>query len=73
MTIEFKDVWKSFKNTYAIKGVTCTVQDKEIFGLLGPNGAGKTTLIMTMATVYRATKGEITRGRAQCERRTGQG
>ncbi len=57
--IEFKDVWKSFKNTYAIRGVTCNVQDKEIFGLLGPNGAGKTTLIMTMATVYRATKGDI--------------
>ena len=57
--IEFKDVWKSFKNVYAIKGVSCTVNDKEIFGLLGPNGAGKTTLIMTMATVYRATKGEV--------------
>ncbi len=57
--IEFRDVWKSFKNVYAVRGVTCTVQDKEIFGLLGPNGAGKTTLIMTMATVYRATKGDV--------------
>ncbi len=58
--IEFKDVWKSFKATDAVRAVNFSIADKEIFGLLGPNGAGKTTLIMTMATVYRATKGEIT-------------
>jgi ABC-2 type transport system ATP-binding protein len=57
--IEFKDVWKSFKGVEAVKGVTCSIYDREIFGLLGPNGAGKTTLIMTMATVYRPTKGEV--------------
>ena len=57
--IEFKDVWKSFKNVDAVRNVTCQIEDKEIFGLLGPNGAGKTTLIMTMATVYRPTKGEV--------------
>jgi ABC-2 type transport system ATP-binding protein len=57
--IEFKDVSKSFKNVDAVKDVTCEIRDKEIFGLLGPNGAGKTTLIMTMATVFRPTKGEI--------------
>ena len=60
MTIEFKGVTKSFKNFDAVKNVSCTIGDKEIFGLLGPNGAGKTTLIMTMATVYRPTKGEVT-------------
>jgi len=57
--IEFKDVSKSFKNVDAVKGVTCEIRDREIFGLLGPNGAGKTTLIMTMATVYNPTKGEV--------------
>jgi ABC-2 type transport system ATP-binding protein len=57
--IEFKDVTKSFKNFVAVKDITCEINDKEIFGLLGPNGAGKTTLIMTMATVYRPTRGEV--------------
>ncbi len=57
--IEFKGVTKSFKNVDAVKDVTCQIGDREIFGLLGPNGAGKTTLIMTMATVYRPTKGEV--------------
>ena len=57
--IQFKDVSKSFKNVDAVKGVTCEIGDREIFGLLGPNGAGKTTLIMTMATVYNPTRGEV--------------
>ena len=57
--IRFKDVTKSFKNVEAVKGVTCEIGDREIFGLLGPNGAGKTTLIMTMATVYNPTRGEV--------------
>ncbi|MDE1852392.1 MAG: ATP-binding cassette domain-containing protein [Thaumarchaeota archaeon] len=57
--IEFKDVTKRFKTVDAVRGVTCEIRDREIFGLLGPNGAGKTTLIMTMATVYNPTKGEV--------------
>jgi len=57
--IEFKEVTKSFKNVDAVRNVTCEIRDKEVFGLLGPNGAGKTTLIMTMATVFRPTKGEV--------------
>ena len=57
--IQFKGVFKSFKNVEAVKGVTCDIGDREIFGLLGPNGAGKTTLIMTMATVFNPTKGEV--------------
>jgi len=57
--IVFKDVSKSFKGFLAVKDITCEIHDQEIFGLLGPNGAGKTTLIMTMATVYRPTKGEV--------------
>ena len=57
--IVFRDVSKSFKGFLAVKDVSCEINDKEIFGLLGPNGAGKTTLIMTMATVYRPTRGEV--------------
>jgi ABC-2 type transport system ATP-binding protein len=57
--IEFRNVTKTFKSFDAVKDITCEIEDREIFGLLGPNGAGKTTLIMTMATVYRPTKGEV--------------
>jgi len=58
--IEFSHVTKRFKNLDAVRDVTFTIKDREIFGLLGPNGAGKTTLILTMATVFRAQEGEIT-------------
>ena len=57
--IEFVDVHKSYKAYEAVKGVTFTIRDREVFGLLGPNGAGKSTLILTMATVYRPTSGDI--------------
>lgn len=57
--IEFRGITKSFKNVMAVRGVTCEIRDKEIFGLLGPNGAGKTTLVMTMATVYNPTEGSV--------------
>ena len=57
--IEFRGVAKSFKGIEAVKDVTCEIWDREIFGLLGPKGAGSTTLIMTMATVYHPTRGEV--------------
>ncbi len=58
-TIQFDGVSKSFKNVKAVRDVSFSIQDKEIFGLLGPNGAGKTTLILTMATVYTPETGNI--------------
>ncbi len=35
----------------ALRGVSLTVNEGEIFGLLGPNGAGKTTLIKILTTL----------------------
>jgi len=42
---------KKKKVVYALKGVSFSVEDSEIFGLLGPNGAGKTTLIKILTTL----------------------
>ena len=44
----------------AVKGVTFSVADGEIFGLLGPNGAGKSTLIRMMTTLVPITSGSAT-------------
>ena len=41
----------------AVKGVSFTVAEGEIFGLLGPNGAGKSTLIRMMTTLIPLTDG----------------
>lgn len=43
--------------TEALKTITFSVEEGEIFGLIGVNGAGKTTLIRILTTMLRATSG----------------
>ncbi len=50
---------KSYKNVQAVKGISISVEQGEIFGFLGPNGAGKTTTIRCMLDVIRPTAGTI--------------
>lgn len=44
----------------ALKGISLTVAEGEIFGLLGPNGAGKTTLIKILLGIAFADQGKAT-------------
>jgi len=44
-SIETRDLRKSYGQTRALRGLSLTVDEGELFGLLGPNGAGKTTTI----------------------------
>ncbi|MGB6689857.1 MAG: ATP-binding cassette domain-containing protein [Terracidiphilus sp.] len=48
---------KKYGTFEAVKGVSFSVAEGEIFGLLGPNGAGKSTLIRMMTTLIPATSG----------------
>jgi len=41
----------------AVRGVTFSVEQGELFGLLGPNGAGKTTTIKMLITLLIPTSG----------------
>lgn len=50
---------KKFGDFVAVDGLNLDIYDKEIFGLLGPNGSGKTTTLLTIATVYKPTSGDI--------------
>ena len=54
------DVHKVFKETEAVKGVSFSVKEGEIFGLIGPNGAGKTTTLRMISTLLDITSGSIT-------------
>ncbi len=47
------------KRVDAVKEISFTVQEGEIFGLLGPNGAGKTTAIKTIIGLIRPGSGSI--------------
>ena len=55
--IDVRNLVKSFGDFTAVKGVSFSVEEGEIFGLLGPNGAGKSTLIRMMTTLITPTSG----------------
>jgi len=58
--IAVDNIVKRYGAFEAVKGVTFSVADGEIFGLLGPNGAGKSTLIRMMTTLVPITSGHAT-------------
>ena len=55
--IEVQNIVKRYGSFEAVKGVSFSVANGEIFGLLGPNGAGKSTLIRMMTTLMPVTAG----------------
>ncbi len=57
LTIE--NLHKSFDGKPAVKGVSFSIRQGEIFGLLGPNGAGKSTTINMISGVVRIGSGRI--------------
>ncbi len=50
---------RQFGDFTAVKGISFTVKEGEIFGFLGPNGAGKSTTIKMMCTLLKPTAGHI--------------
>lgn len=57
--IEFQNAGKIYGGKWAVRGLTFTINNGEIFALLGPNGAGKTTTIRMMAGLIRPTEGRV--------------
>ena len=55
--IDVNGLTKTFSNVRAVKDVSFTVSEGEVFGFLGPNGAGKTTTINMLCTLVRPTSG----------------
>src|ERR1051325_7379359 len=57
--IRLDGVRKAYGSIEALRGVSLTVAQGEIFGLLGPNGAGKSTLIKTLVGFTRPNAGSV--------------
>lgn len=59
MTLEFKDIYKSFGEKKVLEGISFKVSSGSALGLLGRNGAGKTTSIRILMDVFPSDSGEI--------------
>lgn len=59
MSIEIKNINKTFNKFAAIKDVTLTVPNGQLVALLGPSGCGKTTLLRIVAGLEMADSGSI--------------
>lgn len=61
--IELKNISKSFPmadgTVDALKNVSLTIADGEIYGIIGMSGAGKSTLVRCINMLERPTSGEI--------------
>ena len=60
MSIEVKNISKSYGNQKALDNISFSVKKGEIVGFLGPNGAGKSTLMKILTTYIAADQGEAT-------------
>ena len=57
--IEVKALTKSSGTLYALRGINLSIAEGALLSIFGPNGAGKTTFIRILATLSKATSGEI--------------
>ncbi len=57
--ITVKNLVKHYGSFEAVKGISFSVNEGEIFGLLGPNGAGKSSTLEIMETLRKKTSGEV--------------
>src|SRR6266404_2115449 len=51
---------ESFKNFYALKGISLEIYKGESFGIIGKNGSGKSTLLQIIAGILTPTSGAVT-------------
>jgi len=57
--IESSGISKNFGATKALKDISFSVNESEIFGFIGPDGAGKTTLFRIITTLLLPDSGEL--------------
>ncbi len=59
ISLELRNVRKSFDDNEVIKGVSFTIEDGEFVVFVGPSGCGKSTLLRMIAGLEEITSGDI--------------
>ncbi|WP_043839436.1 branched-chain amino acid ABC transporter ATP-binding protein/permease [Muricoccus aerilatus] len=54
-----QDMQKSFGSVRAVRGVSFTVEDKQLHALIGPNGAGKTSAFNLLSGMFPLDRGHV--------------
>jgi ABC-2 type transport system ATP-binding protein len=57
--VEVSSLTKKFGDFTALRGISLSAGEGEIYGLVGPDGAGKTTLIRILVGIMSADEGNI--------------
>src|SRR5580704_2821941 len=57
--LEVEDLVKSYGDVHAVRGVSFSVDEGEVFGLLGPNGAGKTSTVEILEGLRDLDSGRV--------------
>ena len=57
--LEVKNLKKNYGKFEAVKGISFSVSENQIFALIGPNGAGKSTTLKIIATLLSPSDGKV--------------
>jgi ABC-2 type transport system ATP-binding protein len=57
--IQVENLYKSYGTVEAVRGVSFSVEQGEVFGLLGPNGAGKTSTVEILEGLRTLDRGVV--------------
>jgi len=57
--IEVENLTKRYGDVEALRGVSFSVSEGEVFGLLGPNGAGKTSTVEILEGLRTPDSGRV--------------
>jgi branched-chain amino acid transport system ATP-binding protein len=70
MLLEVKDLVVRYGGAMALKGISFTMEERDMVTLIGANGAGKTTCLKAISGVQSANSGEIWFHRQRIDKNT---